>query len=224
MKSIDVFILNEKCYIRKTDYKNRVMIILMSTPSAIHILTAALKIKKGDVNRGIKARRVIMQASSSIWVTVPIGTITMILAAIDAFNVAEGPAKKTAWDAVNTGLKSVMRLFSNAMDLDPVHSEEICISGGFSVKKVAIKQKQVFGLSQGPSSGILNCIGDIVKGDSCHDWLLSRDGVDYIRQRPTPNSFKQFTGLAPGRWWVQHQCILANGKDGPFLTLFIDLI
>ncbi len=55
-------------------------------------------------------------------------------------------------------------------------------------------------------------------------WLLSPNGIDYVRHRPTSDSKKQFTGLKPGRWYVQHQCILANGKDGPFLTLYIDLI
>ncbi len=224
MKRTSLFSHKGKVYIKQTDYKGKVFIILMSGPSAIHILTAALNIKSNDPNRGAKAHAMVMKFSTSAFVIVPLGTTTAALADIASFNAAIGVARKTTWNQVNTDLKSVMRLFANAMGLDPVHAEQICVSGGFKVKGVGIKQKNVFSLSQGTSSGVIDCIGDVLNPECIHEWKLSKDGITYINMRATQGSFKQFIGLLPERWWVQHQCIMDNGKDGVMRTLFIDLI
>ena len=224
MKKFKLFLHNNVAYIRGTDYKNKVHIILMSSPSAIHILTPTLNIKSTDPNRGAKAHAVVLKFSTSTFVIVALGTTTAALADIAAFNAAIGVARKTTWNTVNNILKSVMSLFATAMGLDPVHAAEICVSGGFKVKGVAIKQMNVFGLSQGTASGILDCIGDVMNKDCIHEWKLSHDGIAYIMQRATQSANKQFIGLAPGRWWVSHQCIMDNGKDGPVRILFIDLI
>ncbi len=224
MKTLEFFDLNDQSYLRCTDYKNRKYIILMSTPAAIHILTAALKIKSNDRNRGVKARAVVLKFSTSTWVSVPIGTVTAILALIDAFNAAIGVAKTPTWNAVNTALKAVMGTFSAAMGLNPVHAEEICVSGGFFVKGVGIKQKNIFGLFQDTTSGSFHCIGDVLNVGCIHEWKLGSSGTVLVMQRATQNAFKQFSGLAPGRYWVSHQCINDNGTNGVLRTLFIDLI
>ena len=170
-KTSELYDHNKKTYLRGTDYKGRQYIILMSTPSAIHILTAALNIKSTDPNRGVKARAVVLKFSVSTWVTVPTGTVTAILALIATFNAAIGVAKKPAWNAVNTALKAVMGTFAAAMGLNPVHAEEICVSGGFFVKGVAIKQKNVFGLFQDTTSGSFHCIGDVLNVGCIHEWI-----------------------------------------------------
>jgi hypothetical protein len=223
-KTFELYDYNKKTYLSGTDYKGREYIILMGMPSSIHILTAALKIKSTDPNRGVKARAVVLKFSTSTWVTIPTGTVTALLAAIAAFNAAIGVAKKSTWNTVNTGLKAVMGTFAAAMGLDPVHAAEICVSGGFYVKGVPIKQKNVYRIFQGSASGIMDCIGDVMNKDCIHQWRLSRDGIVWVMQRATKNAIKQFTGLAPGRWWVEHQCIMDNGDDGTPQVLYLDLI
>ena len=213
-----------RVYIRRTDYKGRVFIILMSTPSAIHILTPVLKIKSADPNRGVKARAVVLQFSTSTWVTVPLGTITALLADIAEFNAATGPARKTIWFQINEGLKSVMGLFASLMGTDPLHAAEICVSGGFFVKQVNIKQKNVFTLKQGNGSGILICTGDTDQKAIFHAWWISRDGTNFTLIMGTPESENILTGLAPGRIWIQHQWRGRKNQNGPVKELFIDLI
>src|ERR1700722_6564599 len=115
MKKAELFFHNHVVYIRATDYRNNVHIILMSSPSAIHILTPVLKIKATDPNRGAKAHAVVMKFSTSTFVSVPLGTVTAALADIAAFNAATGPARRTTWNAVNAILKSVRNLFEDAM-------------------------------------------------------------------------------------------------------------
>ena len=198
--------------------------VLMGTPSAIHIITAVLAIEDTDPSRGSKALAVVTACGTSTFVVIPIGTITSLLALITAFNSATGAVKKAKWLLIKAGLKAMMRIFQTQMDNVPADAEACCLSGGFKVKKVAIKQEQVFSISQGTLSGTIDCIGNTSKKDHCHDWLLGQAGSPMVRMRPTPASKKQFTGLAPGTWIVQHQLILANGDDGPFETLTIDLI
>ncbi len=148
----------------------------------------------------------------------------MLLAAIDAFNAAIGVAKTPTWNAVNTALKAVMGTFAAAMGLNPAHAEEICVSGGFYVKGVAIKQKNVFGLFQGTTSGSFHCTGDVLNVDCLHEWTLSSNGTTFVMQRATKNAYKEFSGLPPERYWVTHQCIMDNGKDGTPQVLYLDLI
>jgi len=221
---IRLFYRRGKIYLKSASFKGRGYIMLLGMPSSIHILTATLQIKDNDPSRGFKARDVVNLCSTSTWVTVPLGVITALLADIATFNAAVGAAKITAWNNINTGLKSVMRLFSDEMGLDPTNAREICESGGFKVKGVGIKQEQVFGITQGTLSGTIDCVGNTSKKDHCHDWLLNFAGGPFVRQRPTPKSKKQFTGLTPGTYGVQHQLILANGDDGPLQTIYIDLI
>ena len=224
VKTIEVYDHNKKTYLKATNYKGHVYIILMSKPAAIHILTPALNIKSKDPNRGVKAKAVTLKFSTSTWVSVPIGTVTAILALIATFNAAIGVAKTPAWNAVNVALKAVMGTFAAAMGLDPVNAAVICVSGGFKVRGQAIKQKNVYGIKQGSASGIMDCIGDVMNNECIHQWRLSRDGIIWVMQRATSGAKKQFIGLAPGRWWVEHQCIMDNGKDGTPQVLYLDLI
>ncbi len=223
MKSTELICHKGKVYIRQTSYKGHVYIILMSSPSAIHILTAALNIKSNDPNRGAKAHAVVMKFSTSTYVTVPLGTTTAALADIAAFNAAIGAARKTTWNQVNSDLKNVMAIFSTAMRADPVHAEVICVSGGFKVKGVAIRQKNVYTLTQGVESGTLICLGDVFGNTIFHAWWISRNGVDWTLIMGTPEAENILTGLALGRVWIKHQC-RTRGTHGPVKVLFLDLI
>ncbi len=110
------------------------------------------------------------------------------------------------------------------MGLDAVHAEQICISGGFKVKGVAIKQKNVFGLTQGIESGTLICTGDTDPRAIFHAWWISRNGVDFILIMGTADAENILTGLAPGRVWIQHQWRGRGNNKGAVKTLFLDLI
>src|ERR1035438_1987251 len=112
MKNDQLYLFKGKIYSLPQGFKRRGYILLLGMPSSIHILTATLQIKSNDPSRGFKARDVVNLCSTSTWVTVPLGTITALLADIATFNAAVGAAKITAWNNINSGLKDVMDLFS----------------------------------------------------------------------------------------------------------------
>jgi hypothetical protein len=222
-----LFYRRGKIYLKPLGFKRRGYILLLGMPSSIHILTATLQIKSNDPSRGFKARDVVNLCSTSTWVTVPLGTITALLADIATFNAAIGAAKITAWNNINSGLKDVMDLFSAKMRADPINAREICESGGFIVKGVSNKQEQVYTLTQGTSSGTVNLVGNTVKGIAhLHDWWISTDGITFVRMRPTTDSKMLATGLIAGkRYWFQHQLITSKAStDGPLQTLYIDVL
>jgi len=202
------------------------LLVLLGMPSAVHILTAALNIKKGDPRRGEKALKIARICSTSIWVTVDLGTLTVLLADIAAFNNTTGKERKRIWQDINSSLKSIMEQFQHEMRVDPVNSREICESGGFSVRGVYIKQEQVFSVTQGNDSGTIDMIGNTCDTTHCHDWKHSETGTDFMRLKPTTDSKKRVKDLKPGkRHFFQHQLIMPEGiDDGPLETLFIDVI
>src|SRR5665213_120344 len=142
-------------------YKN-FSFVMFAAPIAIHVVTAILNIKDTDTNRGSKALAVVTACGTSTFVIIPIGTITSILALITAFNSAVGPVKKAKWKLIKTALKAMMRTFQTAMDNAPADAESIAASGGFGVKKVATKQKNVFGLTLGVDLGSVNCVASTI--------------------------------------------------------------
>jgi|ERR1035437_5795344 hypothetical protein len=202
------------------------VLVLFGVVTSIHILTAAINIKKGDRNRGVKALAIARAAGTSTWVIIGIGTITMLLADITAFNSATGAERKELWRIINNTLKAIMRKFQSAMDLNPVNSHEICVSGGFSVRGVYIKQEQVFGITQGNESGTVDLIGNTCDTTHCHDWWINFNGGEFKRLKPTTDSETQARDLIPGnRYGFQHQLIMPVGEDdGPLETLYIDVI
>src|ERR1035438_6807480 len=119
-------------------------IILMSTPMAIHILTAIKGYKESDTNKSAKVRLIANACGVSTWVTIPVIIIATLLADIISYDAATGATRTSIWRTINTTVKSLMRSFQNAADLAPANSELIILSGGFGIKKVAIKQKNVF--------------------------------------------------------------------------------
>ncbi len=199
--------------------------VLLSTPSAIHILTAVLGITDTDPSRGVKALAVATACGTSTLVIIPIGTITALLAAITAFNSAVGAMKKTKWRAVKTTLKSLMRTFQNAMDLDPTNAAAICASGGFKVKKVSPKQKNVFTADRGLESGTVQLVGNTSAKRHFHAWWISLDWVTFTLIMGTNDADNLVTGLLPNhRYWFRHQLRMAKGPHGALQTLFVDVL
>ena len=199
--------------------------ILMSMPTAIHIITAALNIKDTDPSRGVKALVVATACGTSTFVIIPIGTITALLAAITAYNSAVGAQKKTKWRIVKTSLKSIMRTFQTAMDLTPADAVACCESGGFSVKKVSIRQKNVFTANRGLDSGTVALIGNTSAKPHFHAWWISTDGITFTLIMGTNDADNLVTGLLPNkRYWFQHQLRMAKGPHGTLQTLFVDVL
>jgi len=199
--------------------------VLMSGPSAIKILTAVLGIADGDTDRGPKALAVVTACGTSTMVIIPIGTITALLAAISAFNSAVGAMKKTKWGIVKTGLKALMRTFQNAMDLDPVNAAAICESGGFTLKKMVPKQKNVYTAERGEASGTVQLVGNTSAKTHFHAWWISTDGIIFTLIMGTNDAENLITGLLPNkRYWFQHQLRMAKGPNGLLQTLFVDVL
>ncbi len=200
-------------------------IVLMSMPTAIHIITAALNIKDSDPSRGVKALVVATACGTSTFVIIPIGTITALLAAIAAYNSAVGAQKKAKWRIVKTSLKSIMRTFQNAMDLVPADAVACCESGGFKVKKVSIKQKNVFTAERGLESGTVQLVGNTSRANHFHAWWVSTDGINFILIMGTSDADNLITDLLPNkRYWFQHQLRMAKGPHGALQTLFVDVL
>ena len=207
----------------KDGFKN-FSFVMFAAPLAIHIITAILNIKDGDANRGSKALAVVTACGTSTFVIIPIGTITSILALITSYNSAVGAVKKAKWKLIKTALKAMMRTFQTAMDAAPADAESIAASGGFGVKKVAVKQRNVFSLTQGVASGSLICVGDTSPKAVFHAWWTSRDGINFTLIMGTPDAENNLDGLGKGRIWIQHQFRTRKGPQGPIKILFIDLI
>lgn len=204
----------------------RGVLVLFGMVTSIHILTAALNIKKGDRNRGMKALAIARKAGTSIWVIIGIGTITTLLADIAAFNAATGQKRKDIWDRINITLKDIMRKFQSASENNPRHSAEIIESGGFSVRSVYKKQKIVFSVTQGVKPGTVELTGDTCDGDHLHDWWMSENGIDWDRLKPTTEYYTTVKGLKTGqRYWFRHQLVRpVTEKDGPLKEGFLDVI
>jgi hypothetical protein len=202
------------------------LLVLLGMPSAIHILTAALNIKKGDPNRGKKALAIARKVSSNSWVIIGIGTLTVLFADIAAFNNSTGKERKRIWNDINNTLKNIMGQFQSEMRADPVNAREICESGGFSVRGVYKKQEQVFSVTQGNDSGTVDMIGNTCDTTHCHDWFININGSRFVRMKPTTDSKKQARNLKPGnRYGFQHQLITPEGEDdGPLQTLYLQVI
>ena len=199
--------------------------VLMSGPSGVKILTAVLDIADGDPSRGTKALAVVTASGTSTWVIIPIGTITALLAAITSFNNGVGAQKKTRWGIVKTSLKAIMRLFQNAMDLDPVNAAEICASGGFKLKKISPKQKNVYTATRGEASGTVQLVGNTSPKNHFHAWWISIDGINFTLIMGTNDADNLIIGLTPGkRYWFQHQLRMAKGPNGLLQTLFVDVL
>jgi hypothetical protein len=207
----------------KDGYKN-FSFVMFAAPTAIHVVTAILNIKDTDTNRGAKALAVVTACGTSTFVIIPIGTITSILALITAFNGAVGAVKKAKWKLIKTALKAMMRTFQTAMDAAPADAASIAASGGFGVKKVSAKQRNVFTLTQGVDSGSLICVGDTAKNAIFHAWWTSRDGINFTLIMGTPDAENLLEGLGKGRIWIQHQYRARKGLHGPVKVLYIDLI
>ena len=199
--------------------------VLMSFPSAIHIITAVLGITDTDPSRGAKALVVATACGTSTFVIIPIGTITALLAAITAYNNAIGAQKKTKWRLVKIALKSLMRTFQTAMDLTPADAVATCESGGFKVKKVAIRQKNVFTAERGLESGTVQLVGNTSAKRHFHAWWISVDGITFTLIMGTNDADNLVTGLLPNhRYWFRHQLIMAKGDNGLLQTLFVDVV
>ena len=189
-------------------------------------MIATMKIGDDSPNRGILALAIVTACGTSIFVLIPIGTITTLLADIITFNAAVGPVQRKAkWDIIKIGIKEMMRTFQTAMDLNPVDAGLICASGGFTPKAGASRDKNVFGVTQGATSGTVNAIGNASRKRSCHHWEVSVDGINFITVIPTCDAANKFIGLTAGkRYWFRHTLIMAKGPNGPIQTLFVDVI
>ena len=200
--------------------------VCLAMVSSIHTMIATMKIGDKSPNRGILALAIVTACGTSTYVLIPIGTITTLLADIIAFNAAVGPVQRKAkWDIIKIGLKGMMMTFQRAMDLNPVDAALICASGGFTPKAAGGKDKNVFSVTQGATSGTVNAIGNASRKRSCHHWEVSVDGINFITVIPTCDAANKFIGLTPGkRYWFRHTLIMAVGPNGPIQTLFVDVI
>ena len=191
-------------------------IILAMVPQVIHQITAVLDVPDGNLKRGEKASRIITASTNNAWVTITQTVIDGYVQHLKDYNTATKPAaRNAAWLNVHKDLKAIMRLFQEAADNDPENAIVIVESGDFRVKKVTIRQRQVFAVSHGVESGTIDLVGPSAQGRHCHDWWYSADGTNYVRMRPTLESTTQMTGLKPEtNAWFMHELIVLKDPQG----------
>ena len=105
--------------------------------------------------------------------------------------VAARNAAKVVWVSALQVIKAMVQAKADA---DPENAEAIITSAGFTVKKVAIRQKQAFAATYGATSGTALVSAKAVARRASYDWQYSVDGgktwVD------APNTLKARTTIA----------------------------
>ena len=192
--------------------------ILSLIPTAIHNITAVLDVPNGYLAKGEKAGGIVNAWTDNKWVPVDAMLQKQYLDDITNYTAADSTAaRNSAWKTVHGDLKSLMRQIQTAADNKPADAIEIIESFKLRVKKVAIHQIQVFGAVNGTEPGTIDLTAPGGKGQHCHDWWISLDGINYTRMRPTLKSTTQMVGLKSLSWaWFMHELIVA--KDGTGLS------
>ena len=203
---------------RRKEGSSTQYIILSIIPTAIHIITAVLDVPNGYLAKGEKASGIVNAWTDNKWLPVDAVLQKKYLEDIANYTAATSTAaRNSAWKTVHDDLKALMRLIQTEADKKPADAIEIIESFKLRVKKVAIHQIQVFGAVNGAEPGTIDLTAPGGKGQHCHDWWFSPDGINYTRMRPTLKSTTQMVGLKSLSWaWFMHELIVA--KDGTGLS------
>ncbi len=195
-------------------YKNRYIIISL-TPTVIHTLTAVLKLPNGNADRGVKAKKILDACTNNAYVAITTAKINNIRRDITSYNGANKSTRKERWRKVKNDLNWLMSQFQMAANDDYEISNELIKSGGFGVKKVAIQQKKKFSADNDIQSG---CIVAEAQGGgqrTCHDWCISLDGINFLRELPTIGAKAKFKGLIRNTYvYIKHQLVTKSGGQG----------
>jgi hypothetical protein len=200
-------------FIKKT--KNVEIILVSLIPTAVHQMIATLDMPTGKGQRSARATIISAAAGGSTFLTIPPATITALNNLITLYTNSTTAGRKSAYNKLSKALKALMATFQTAGDLNPDTAEALIKSGGFGVKKVAIKQKQIFGAKNGPDSGSILLVAQGGGNYSCHDWMISLDGIHFTRMAPTVAGNTKATGLTPLTWaWFTHELVTKKGGQG----------
>ncbi len=134
----------------------------------------------------------------------PNAAITNFNDSLGKFNVAETAAQTRAKGTVAarnaakvvwvSALHVIKAMVQQKADADPENAEAIITGVGFAVKKVTIRQKQVFAATYGATSGTAHVSARAVARRASYEWQYSVDGgktwVD------APNTLKARTVIA----------------------------
>ena len=185
-------------------------------PVTIHQTTAVLDMPEDYLAQGKHAGNIINASTASTYVTVPQANIDAANKSLDVFQKAATPAARTAAERpLRQSLQSIMFLFQSAANEDPANAEVIIQSGGFKVKKIVPRQKQDFELSNGINSGSINLDAEGAPSHTCHDWMYSADGINFIHMPPTVNAHTHKDGLTAGQWaYFTHEVVNKDGGEG----------
>ncbi len=214
---------NRTLFIKSLTSKQNTMIVLMTMPQAIHVITAALDMPKGNLEKGARALEIITGCTSNPYVTIAGPVIAGYTTNLTNYNGATPSTRVNLWRKVNNDMKALMRKFQEAADGDPANAIAIIESGNFRIKQVAGREKQKFEAFNGPVSGTVLLTAPGFKGRCCHDWWYSEDRIAWFRMDPTVDAETQKDGLTPAKWaYFRYQLITKDGPQG--MSRVIDIL
>ena len=200
--------------LRKMDYEGATMLVLAMVV-ANRKLIAVTKFKGSKADKAQQARTLINLAATSTYVTVPLGTITALLALATVYLNSSPGGEQIAWSNLNNGILGMMSLFQIFANNNIAVAELAIKSGGFDVKKITSRKKQDWSAENNPVSGVIDLKATGIVGRGFHDWWISYDGAIYVRLDPTLEASTQIGGLATGKFvYFMHQIITKNGPQG----------
>src|SRR5258708_28444722 len=86
-------------------------------------LIAVARFKGSKADKAQQARNIINKAATSTFVTVPIGTITALLALANVYLISSPGGEQTAWSNLNNGILGMMSLFQIFGNANPADAE-----------------------------------------------------------------------------------------------------
>jgi len=190
-------------------------IVLTVVPVAVNAIIAVLKMPTGYAKRVIAARKILSDCTGNANVTIAPADLSPIATHITTYENSTVAGRPDAWRIVMEDMNWLMGLFQKQANTNPATAIVVIESGGFFVKKVTNRQKQIFSATHGAVSGRIDLIAKGIKARSAHDWYYSADGITWIRLMTTIAAETFILDLTPGRLaYFNHQAITKDGPQG----------
>jgi hypothetical protein len=174
-------------YIYKGRDRTGKLIILMAGPTT-NIIIGTLDLGTTPSEIAARVLEINDGTATSTWITTLPATIAANIELRTNYMNATGATKKTALRLMKNAMNSLLRTYQTASDNDVENGIEILESGGFHIKGVGHKQKQIFKITN-PNTGKVKVYCPVSIGDTAYDWWYSADGVTWDRIDPTPHAY-----------------------------------
>ncbi|MEI6488943.1 MAG: hypothetical protein WCP52_08270 [Bacteroidota bacterium] len=190
--------------------------VLLAVPLPIHTVEGAIDMPNTIQGRLTRAQEISGACGTSSYVSVSAAKMTAVNASITAYKGA-GPGNRPGlYRKMMNQLKSLLNLFQDSANEDPVNSIAILESGKFRVVEAKVPQKHKFDAKDGVNPGevILTAPGG-PNERHFHEWKISYDNVKFELIRSTLTATKLVEGLTSGAVvYFTHELIVKDVPQG----------